>query len=119
MNNAFVIESISLKSDVRVDNTLHLQKGEGRLVKILDAIQGVKRSKEWSTLKEEVFDHLTDSLNKELSIEAKKEIPDTLKLNRLAGQLKWAEKYSDLKKMEDSFRLELTNIRIQLYGKKE
>lgn len=118
MNNSrLTIESVSLsKSEVR-DNTPHFQEREGELITIIDSLQKVQSTKEWSTLKSKIFDSVVGRLEKDLSYEAKKENPDTLKLNRLAGQLIWAERFSDLKKLEDSFRLELTNIRIQLYGK--
>ena len=117
MNNSkLAIESISFQEE-KVDNTPIFREREGELITIIEALQGVQKSKEWSTLKIKVFDSLTETLSKELHVEAKKESPDTLKLNRLAGQMKWAEKFSDLKKLEDIFRLELAQIRKQLHGK--
>ena len=117
MNNSkLTIDSISLKEE-QVDITPILREREGKLLKVIDALQGIASTKEWSTLKEEVFDNLTGTLTKEIQSEARKENPDTLKLNRLAGQLKWAEKYSDLSKLENVFRVELSNVRQKLYGK--
>jgi len=119
MNNSkFAIEGAALKNEM-VNRQPFLQEREGELIAILDAIRTVQGSKAWSTLKTEVFDGLVERLTKDLQTEAKKETPDGLKLNRLAGQLKWAERYSDLSKLELEFRLELTNIRTQLYGKTE
>jgi hypothetical protein len=118
MNNSFLaIENLSLSVEEKTDNLPILREREGKIIKILDAIQGISGSKEWSTLKEEVFESLTENLERQISSEARKESPDTLKLNRLAGQLIWAEKYSSLEKLENIFRVELTNIRKQLYGK--
>lgn len=117
MNNAFLVfenQRIELEPDQRIS----LKEREGELVKIVDSLQKVQVSKEWSTLKIKVFDGLVESLNKEISSEAKRDNPDVLKLNRLTGQLKWAERFSDLKKLEDIFRSELTNIRIK-YGQTE
>lgn len=117
MNNSkLAIENISLTVEEPVDRKPYLREREGTLVKLLDAVRKVESSKEWGTLKTELFDALVNTLTRDLSTEAKKEDPDTLKLNRLAGQLKWAEKYSDLKKLEDTFRLELTQVRKYLYG---
>lgn len=119
MNNSkFAIENISLTLEEPIDNNPHFRERESELTSIINAIQGIEASKEWSTLKEKVFDGLVGSLQREIQDEAQKENPDSLKLNRLAGQLKWAEKYSDLKKLEGIFRIELTRIRQQLYGKK-
>lgn len=118
MNNSkLAIEKVSLTQDEVVDNTPRLREKETELITILESLKGIQETKEWSTLKTKVFDGVTESLSREMTIEAKKENPDTLKLNRLAGQLKWAEKYSDLSKLENVFRLELTNVRKLLYGK--
>ncbi len=118
MNNSkLAIESIPLHIEDQVDNTEILRKRENELLKIIEALKGVEQSKDWSTLKIEIFDGLVNSLEKQLRDEAKKEDPDTLVLNRLAGQLKWAEKYSDLHKLENIFRVELQKIRQNLYGK--
>ena len=118
MNNSkLAIESVHLVNEETRDIKPILREREGKLVKILDAIRGVMDTVEWTTLKEEIFDDLSTTLEKQISIEARKETPDTLKLNRLAGQLKWAEKFSDFKKLEQVFRTELNNIRQQLYGK--
>ena len=122
MNNSrLAVEYTSLSLDEPLDNTVTLREREAELVKILGAIRGVEETKEWSTLKEKVFDGLVDVLTKDIHVEARKEIPDTLKLNRLSGQLKWAERYSDLTKLGEVFRSELTNIRTRLnttpYGK--
>lgn len=108
----------SLNLETPVDTSPIIREREGKLVKMIEAIDAISQSKEWTVLKEEVFDSLVTTLNKQISAEARKENPDTLKLNRLAGQLKWAEKYSDLRKLESLFRTELTNIREQLNGKK-
>lgn len=94
-----------------------LQAEEARLVRIIEALQGIAQTKEWSTLKTEVFDNLVNVLEKDLKYEAKKESPEPTKLNRLAGELKWAEKYSDLLKLENIYRVQLQNIRLRQNGK--
>lgn len=115
MNNSkLAIDSIPLIEEPKVDRKPILREREGTLLKIIEAIRGVAGSTEWSTLKTEVFDNLVNTLEYELRNEAKKDTPDSLKLNRLAGQLKWAEKYADLSKLENVFRSELTNIRHKL-----
>ncbi len=93
------------------------QTEEARIIRIVEAIQGLKSSKEWSTLKTEVFENLTNVLEKDIKTEAKKEDPDPKKLNRLSGELKWAEKFADLDKLEVSYSTQLTNIRKQIHGK--
>lgn len=116
MNNSkFAIDSIPQE----VDRKPLLREREQHLVNIIEALERVAKSRDWSSLKIEVFDSLVTTLERELREEAKKDSPDALKLNRLAGQLKWAEKYADLNKLAVAFRVELNGIKIMLHGKSE
>ena len=116
MNNSFV--TFREEDDTEEIQT-KLNAEEATLVKIIEALSSVRDSKEWSTLKTEVFDNLVNVIERNLKSEAKKESPDPNKLNRLAGELKWAEKFSDLQKLEDSYRTQLSGIRKQIHGKTE
>lgn len=118
MNNSKIALEVATFSEPKVDVTPKLREQEARVVRIIEAIRGVKQNAEWSTLKSEIFDALTDRLSRELTEEAKKEQPDPLRLNRIAGQLKWAERYSDLDKLEEQYRTELSAIRknLDLHG---
>ncbi len=116
MNNSkLALDSIDITEEQRVDIKPQLRQREERLLKIIEAIQGVNKTVEWSTLKIEVFDNLINVLEKDLKDEARKENPDLLKLSRIGGQLKWAEKYADLSKLENGYRQELTGLRKNLY----
>ena len=118
MNNSkLVVENVPLQIEVEQDRSPELRKRETELIRTIEALQEVSSSKAWSSLKTYVFDGLQESLTKEITAEARKENPDTLKLNRLSGELKWAERYADLKKLEQRLRLELTQVRSYLYGK--
>lgn len=101
------------------DNNPKLRTEEARLVRIVEALQEVQKSKAWSTLKTEVFDNLVNVLEKDLRTEAEKPDPNPNKLNRIAGEMKWARRYSDLQRFENEKRVELQNIRTQLNGKSE
>jgi hypothetical protein len=118
MNNSkLALDSIGISLDKKVDRASFLREREQKLIHIIEDIKGISESQAWRSLKTEVFDGLVTTLEKELREEAKKDTPDTLKLNRLAGQLKWAEKYSDFDKLANIFRVELNGIRTMLYGK--
>lgn len=120
MNNSkLAIDSVTLETDQPRDVKPELRQKEEKLTKIIEAIRGIEQSKDWSTLKIELFDELPKQLRKEMLGEARKENPDTHKLNRLSGELKWAEKFADLQKFEASQRVELSRIRLMLYGKAE
>ena len=106
--------NVPLNEDFNREEVAQRYKAEeGRLVKIIEAIQVLKDSNEWSTLKTEVFENLANILEKDIKAEARKEDPDPKKLNRLSGEMKWAEKYADLDKLENFYRLQLTNVRKQ------
>lgn len=117
MNNSrLAVESVSLSIESPVDLTEELSEREAKLVRWIDALNIIQKTNEWSSLKE-IFEPLTESINKQLLSESKKPSPDTNKLNRLSGELKWSERYSDLKKFEKELRVELQNLRQKLYGK--
>ena len=108
-----------LTNEPREDLSPKYRAEEARLLKIIEALQGVEQSKEWSTLKTEVFDTLVNSLEKDLRTEARKETPDPNKLNRLTGELIWAERYSDLGKLGNRYREQLQAVRIKLNVKSD
>lgn len=110
---------VELEQPKEIDVQPKLRAEEARLVRITEALQGIQGSKEWSTLKTEVFDTLVNVLEKDLKTEAEKNDPSPSKLNRIAGELKWARKYSDLTKLEATYRIELLRVRQQLYGKSD
>lgn len=111
MNNARVVVDLSPVSEPVV-TTQFLQDREQKLIKIISAIKGITQSVEWSTLKIELFDGLTTSLERNILSEAKKENPDVLKLNRLTGHLQ----YANLDKLAENFGKELANIKNQLHA---
>ena len=120
MNNAkLVMDSISLSEDQEQDRKPLLRSEESRLLKIVNAIQEVQNTKAWSSLKEEIFDSLVNTLEKELRSEAEKIDVDPNKLNRISGELKWARKFSDLQKFENEKMVKLQRVKLQLYGKEQ
>lgn len=116
MNNSkFAIEH--LFDEPKVDHKPELRENEVRLVKTIEALRAIAKTKEWSTLKNTVFDGVVETLENRLKSEASKKAPDTMELARINGQLVWARKYADLDSLAELFRLELTHVRTQLYGK--
>lgn len=116
MNNSkFLIDN--LEQPAVPDNSETLRTMEERTVRILEAIEAVQKTDAWSSLKDLVFNDLAKRLETELLREAKRTELDDRKLNRLAGQLQWADRYADLGKLYAEFRLELTRIRTILHGK--
>lgn len=111
MNNSKIaLDEISLYLDKQVDKTEHLRERESVLIRIIEAINRVKESQDWSTLKSLVFDGRIESLEKQMDTESFNENINAPELYRLQGKIFEARKY-DLDKLLESYRLELSSIK--------
>lgn len=110
MNNAFVRN----KEPEKIDRTPWLKQQEVELLKIIEAIQNIKQSNFWKTLKEKVFDGVVISIQEKLQDEK-----DEKELYRLQGQMAWASKFTDLDKLEKVYRDQLEAIRNNYVKKDE
>jgi hypothetical protein len=118
MNNSSLAIDFAntLTTEPQTDYVPKLKEREAVLVNIIEAIQGVKQTQAWSTLKSQIFDGVVTRFENELRDEATKEAPDTNRLNRISGQLTWAKRYADLDKLEGVYRAELLGLRNKLHG---
>ena len=111
MNNSNV-HNIEEKEDSRLS---FLQEQQGELTRLVEAINRVEASEDWRKLKELLLDGIVEKLERQLKDEAKKDEVSLPKLYRLQGQIEWAKKYTNLKKISDDKRLELENFKKQTY----
>lgn len=109
MNNSLVIETLSIDMDSEPDTTPLLHKKEEELTSILEAVEHIKASSYWLLLQDKVFNGVVDSLQNRLRSEK-----NPTEIYRLQGQIVWAEKYTDLDKLAQAYRNELSNIRNKL-----
>lgn len=116
MNNAKIAID-NIYPEERVDRTPLLREQEQALLEQIEAIEAVSASEEWGTLKKYTFDGLLESLERQLMNEAQKNVPDSLIMARINGQLIWARNFADLQMFASSLRQLLEGVRIQLYGK--
>lgn len=123
MNIAKLIEIVpaeeTVSHEVHADDRVSsMNKREGDVVKIVEALRKVESSPEWSTLKEYVFDKVLDALVHRRNAEAAKAEPNVSEIHRLNGQIAWARRYADLSALADIFQSELTNLKklTQSYG---
>ncbi len=110
MNNS----KIALDNIEPEDRDSFLQRQRGEYSQIVEAINGVEQSEDWQKLKRLVLDGVITTLERKVSSEASKEEVNTPELYRLQGQLIWARKYADLKKLAEFFKTSLENIKVQL-----
>lgn len=110
MNNAKIaIENVSLEIEKPVDVMPMLRKRAEELTDIIEAINAIRGSSYWKTLEQKVFSGVTSALYKKLENES-----DEKEIFRLQGQIRWAEKYSDLSKLSDVYNEELKRIKKQI-----
>ena len=113
MNNSKIV----LDNQEADEKQSFLQRQQGELSQIVEAINGVEASDGWKKLKKLVFDHIVSNLERRLMGETSKKEIDTAEIYRLQGQLVWAHKYADLKKFGEGKKQELENIKNQQYEK--
>ena len=112
MNNSKIAYNLEEKEDSRLS---FLQEQLGELTRLVEAINRVEANEDWRKLKELLLDGVVEKLERQLKDEAKKDEVSLPKLYRLQGQIEWAKKYSNLKKISDEKGLEITNIKKQIY----
>ena len=85
------------------------RKKATELTEIIEAIEAISQSNYWKLLQEKVFSGILESLQHRIRDEK-----DSKNLFRLQGQIVWAEKYSDFKKMAIAYRNQLENIKSKI-----
>lgn len=104
----------SLSEEETLTPTTGRRERETELVNLVDAIRNVLMTPEWSSLKEKLFDGLVERLERQLITAATRKVVDEKEIYHIQGQLVWAKRFSDLEKLADMYRLELTSVRRQL-----
>jgi hypothetical protein len=110
MNNSLSIETFDEKEpSQRVADSL--KERESRLVRLIESLKALEKGREWSTLREFLFDGALETLENRLATASKKPELDLPEIYRLQGRILEARKYTNLL---DTSRLELNNIRKQI-----
>ena len=114
MNNSkIVLDNL----EEETDNLSVFQKKRGELTQIVEAINRVESNQDWKKLKKLMLDGVVTTLERQLKIEMARKELDAPEIYRLQGQLGWARKYTDLKKLGEFFRKQIENINNQLNEK--
>jgi len=106
MNNALILEEEEPKNE-------KAQEYETELVRVVEAIAEVLKTKEWQVLKGLVFDKEVERVERLLTSEARKVPLSIESIYRLQGELKWAKRYSDLKELAQHYQNQLKGLRTQ------
>lgn len=109
MNNSQIaIENLEENKDNRLS---FLQKQQGELTQLVEAINRVESNEDWLKLKDLLLDNVVINLEKNLKSEAEKSELSQPKIYRLQGQLEWARKYTNLNKLVEVKKKEIENIK--------
>lgn len=113
MNNSKIaIENLEEAKDNRLS---FLQNQQGEFTQLVEAINRIESNEDWQKLRKLLLDDVVNRLEKELKSEAERSPLDEPKIYRLQGQLEWARKYIDLKKLADYKKLVIENLKKQIY----
>lgn len=104
--------------DRNEDEASLLERNYGEFAQIVEALSRVEASDDWQKLKSFIFDDLVENLERKLISEASKKELDVAEVYRIQGQLTWAKKYADLKKLSDVYRQQTKNIKNQINEQK-
>lgn len=90
-----------------------LNERRAKLVKTVEAIDGVLKDRNWHVLREVLFDELVVNLDRQLLSEAKSPKLEDSKIYFLQGQIATAKRY-DLATYAEQCKKELEGIKKQL-----
>lgn len=115
MNNSKIaFESLS-EGFEELDRRDFLEKERGRLAQLVEAINGVMASQDWKKIRSMLLNGVVENLEKSLRDEASKSEVNLPEVYRLQGQLLWARKYVDLRKLVDWYKSQIEHIKNQLH----
>lgn len=103
-----------MEEEVTQETKTLLRGEQTRLVNILEAIDKLENSKEWSTLKELVFSKSLAAIERQMMNECLAQEIDTDKLYRLQGEWAWAKQYSDTERFAETLKKQLEEIKKRL-----
>lgn len=96
------------------DNIIALRERQTTLVKVVESIDELLKTKAWQNLKELVFDSLVERIEARLLNEAKADPLNPGLMLKLQGELNWARRYSDLRSYAETLKKELEGIKLKL-----
>lgn len=96
---------------VSEENKARLREEQTRLIKILEALEKLDKSKEWHILKDLVFSKSLEVIERQIKNEALQPEISTDKLYKLQGEWVWAKQYSDTDRFVKTIKLQLEEIK--------
>jgi len=96
------------------ENKALLREEQTRLIKIIEALSKLDKSKEWESLKEEVYAKSLLAIERQMLNECMSPTIKTDKLYKLQGEWAWAKQFADVDRYVDSLKRQLEQIKKKL-----
>ena len=91
-----------------------LREEQTRLIKIIEALAKLDKSKEWETLKETVFSKSLANIERQMLNESVAKEVDVNKIYRLQGEWAWAKQFTETERFVDTLKRQLEEIKKKL-----
>ncbi len=92
----------------------YLSKRQAEIVKLLEALVKLDKSKEWGTLKELIFDKAVNNIERQILSESLMPTISVEKLYKLQGEWAWAKQHADTDRFVSSLKKQLEDIKLRL-----
>lgn len=102
------------ENDTNPDIQVRWREEQTRLLRLVEALVVLDKTKEWTTLKELVFDKSVKAIERQMLNECLAPEVNTDKIYRLQGEYAWAKQYSDIDKFVEMLKKQLEEIKTKL-----
>ena len=91
-----------------------LREEENRLIKLIEALSKLDKSKEWQVLKEMVFDKSLASIERQMMTSVLTPDINIEQLYKLQGEWAWAKQFADIDRFVETLKKQLEEIKKKL-----
>lgn len=91
-----------------------LKDKQSELLKVLEALNGLEKNKDWQTLKELVYQKSLESVEAQMKSECLSTELNLPKLYRLQGEWSWAKQFTDIPAFAENVKKQLATIKQML-----
>ena len=93
------------------ENKALLIKEQTRLIKVIEALSKLDKSKEWEALKEEVYSKSLLAIERQMLNECLSKEVDVNKIYKLQGEWAWSKQFADVDRYVDILKKQLEGIK--------
>jgi len=99
-----------MNEELTKEQEASLEKKRASLVKILECLDSLEKSKEWETLKELVFSKELAKIERQLYLESLEQEINTKKIYILQGERNFAKRFVDVERFAEYHKSQLKEI---------